>query len=200
MSDNYAESEEKECGCKGCCTYPHSPKSIATLILSVMAYILSQNATWNCYYVQSEMNLTGNFLKNTEFAGSTVKIGLGPFSREDLTEDLSCIMYSADDVDMFLDAPYKTSRIFGAFANLLLGITMIALICTSCMSFYPIAMKAIGVLSIMGSLCLAMTFLIFSSDLCEDCSFHIGAGVALVGTAIAMINGCFVMALPPAKL
>uniref|UniRef100_A0A7R9WR39 Uncharacterized protein n=1 Tax=Craspedostauros australis TaxID=1486917 RepID=A0A7R9WR39_9STRA len=191
--------KRNDCTSHGCCVYPHSPMSIVTMILSIITYILSQNATWNCYFVQAEFDGGNTIFSDVGRGGNEIKFGLGPFSREDLTEDLSCILYSRDDVDSFLDAPYKTSRIFGAFANLLLGIVMIALICTSCMSYYPIVMKVIGVVSIVGSGCLGMTFFLFSSDLCENCSFHVGAGVAVVGVILALINGVIVLGLPPSK-
>jgi hypothetical protein len=149
---------------------------------------LAINASYGCFFVQSNnpFDRFGNF-----------QVGMGLFSREDLSNDgYSCIVFNQEFLDEILDGPYLAARIFGIMANICFGVTMIMLVCISSMSFWRDFVQFAAICSAGGFIFQSLTFLIFASDVCDDCDFSIGGGLAIASAVIGLCNACLIFNLP----
>lgn len=105
-------------------------------------------------------------------------------SRENLNknDDFDCEAWESGLIDEF-DASWKAGRGLGITAQIIGGLTMIAMICTACMSFDMVWFKIMTFSSALAGLLYILTLVALGSDICEringdSCQFNVGAGLA----------------------
>lgn len=85
----------------------------------------------------------------------------------------------------------KAARVFAIVGISLLFIPMIVLLAVPCVVYKQLVVKACGVMLLIGSMCEALTFVIFASDVCSDydCDFGGGSSFAIVSSVFAFTAG-----------
>lgn len=105
-------------------------------------------------------------------------------------------MYSKDQLDSF-DAGFKAARICGILANILIGSSMIFLICLSCAVVRKTTLRVVGVMLVLGGILEGLTFLLYISEtLCESCEIFFGSGLALMCSIVTVVNGILTYRMP----
>ena len=134
------------------------------------------------------------------------KAGWGLFTFEDGRRseddhDWKCYRYS-DQQENKLDDPFMTAQILGLVANVMLGIAALLFLLASCCAFPRLIVLATAFIEFVGGACLGATLLVLSTEFCSDpydCRFYAGAGFAVLGAVVALINSCVMCTLGPAK-
>ena len=166
---------------------------------------MSLCATWGCYFIQVDQSFStigGEGL--TPLEGD--KAGWGLFTFEDGRRnvddhDWKCYRYSDKQEDK-LDDPFMTAQILGLVSNVLLGIAAILFLLSSCCAFPRLIVLATSFIEFLGGCCLGATLIVLSTEFCSDpyeCRFYAGAGFAVLGAVVAIINSFVMCTLKPAK-
>ena len=130
---------------------------------------------------------------------------IGPFGYQQLGTDdngFVCATYNDAQLDTLVDASWKTARAFAVMANICNGITMLFLICTSCVMYKPNALRIIAALAFCGSVCGMCVFSLFGSWVTnppQNGRFHLGAGLGLIGALCSVVTGFMVLKIPPER-
>jgi hypothetical protein len=195
-----------DCGCQGCCVFPHGKGSICALILALITVVFSYSASGGCYFVQVGASLT----TAGPVIAPGVSAGWGLLSFEDATAlsnstnatsddvDYACYVYTEEQLDE-MDAPFRAARIFAMFGNGFLAISMFLLLISSCMQFNQGGLLAIVTMLLIGGTFYCLTFIFYASNLiCGQygCEFQIGSGLAIGAILFAFITAAVVAKLP----
>jgi hypothetical protein len=191
-----------DCGCEGCCVFPHGKGSICAMILAIITCAFSYSASGGCYYAQVGASLT---TAGPVIAPGTTA-GWGLYSFEDATPldslgsgvNYTCYAYTQEQIDE-MDAPFVSARLFAMFGNGFLAISMFLLMIASCMQFNQGALWAIMTMLMIGGTFYTLTFLFYASNkICGQygCTFSIGSGLAIGAILFAFITAAMVFKLP----
>lgn len=113
-----------------------------------------------------------------------------------------CATYSSDQIDNFLDGPFKAARAFAVLANIFVGAGALALVFASCAYFEIVLLHGCGWLLIIGSVCEALTFLLYASKVTDgphNGRFWWGSGLAIASSIAALFAGILTIRLPPSE-
>lgn len=95
------------------------------------------------------------------------------------------------------DIGFKVARTCGILANILIGSSMIFLICLSCTVVRKFSLRVVGVMLVLGGILEGLTFLLYiDSVLCETCEMFFGSGLALLCSVVTVINGIVTCRIP----
>lgn len=172
--------------------FPNGPIGIIALIFAIVGYLLGATANNSCFYVS--VDLTG--VTGLDIQGLN-DFGFGLWSREDVVEDY-CVPYNQDDIDDFFDATWKAARAMAVIANICGGVTMIITICLSCVSIPKMFLNFTTFLSAAAGFFESLTFIAFSSDICQNfnCNFAWGAACAIGAIVVYFFNACLLYSIP----
>ena len=171
--------------------------------MSISAYLFTISASWGCYFVDVDATFSAKENSKGELFDD-YSAGFGLFSYEDGAENRDsgfnwvCYTYSDEQMDK-LDSTFKSARSFAVAANVFVGIAMIVLLSTCCIQFSLPMVRITGIMMLIGSACQVFTFLVFSSDLCNDydCKFYWGAGMSIAAVLVALACGIVAFYVPP---
>jgi hypothetical protein len=125
---------------------------------------------------------------------------MGLLSYQDTDPDGAqiCTSYSEEHIEEFDDV-FRAARACSLIANILLGTSALFLICMSCIVVRYSVVTILGAVVLMGGVFQGMTLLIFFSSFgCDECRFHFGSGMALLGFAVTMTAGAVICHIPEA--
>lgn len=141
-----------------------------------------------------------------QFFQGTTGFGLLSYSKNvtsssfDDKYDISyaCQEWSYDAASHFFDSAFEAARAFGIIANIASGITLVAALLMSCMSFSRALIRTFTGLSVLACISELLTFLVFASSVCETftCKFSFSAGMAIGGSISAFITAIFFHGMP----
>jgi len=185
--------------CKGCCKFPHGKShTLIALIFSIAAYGCAVNTAYDCHLVSGDAAAAleeGIFRYPPQ--GQT--IGLGLFRFEDTFQNDECVTWTQNAYDNLLDNKWKASAWMAVCANVCLGISMISIICMTCMALPDKFIKVIGLLLFFGFFFESLVFIVYSSDVCTTfaCSFSAGSGTGVAAIILALVSAAVVCKFPP---
>lgn len=109
-----------------------------------------------------------------------------------------CISYSEQQVEEF-DSFFRAARACSLLANMFLGVSVLFLMCMSCIAVRYSVVTILSGAVLLGGLLQGMTLLVyFSSFSCDACRVHFGSGLALLGAIASMACGGVVCHIPEA--
>jgi hypothetical protein len=176
--------------------YPHGKISIYATILAISNFLFGLSASYGCYY--GRVDYTWSELRDGRTTDEGSNIGILAYQdslRNDST--FTCYPYTKAMRDTF-DGPFQAARVFAYMANLCLLVCMIAIVASACLSLSLNALRVLAALYFQAALYEGLTLVFFASNMCDDggCDFYIGAGVALISSLLAIINGILVLKFP----
>lgn len=184
--------------------FPHGRRSIYIMCLALSAFFMSLCATWGCYFIQVDATystLGGEGITAIEgWAGWGLYTYEDGIRRED-DHDWKCYRYSDEQEDK-LDDPFMIAQLLGLLSNVLLGIAGLLFFLSSCCAFPRVVVLATSLIEIIGGLALGATVYVLSTEFCSDpykCRFYVGAGFAILGCLVAIVNSFVMCTLKPAK-
>jgi len=180
--------------CKGCCKFPHGKShTLIALIFSIAAYGCAVNTDYNCHLVSRDtaQALDGIFRYPTQ----------GQALRFDQTfQNDDCFRWTQNHAyDNLLDSKWKASAWMAVCANVCLRISMISIICMTCMALPDKFIKLIGLLLFFAFFFESLIFIVYSSDVCTTfaCSFSAGSGTGVAAMILALVSAAVVCKFPP---
>ena len=131
------------------------------------------------------------------------KSRIGPFSYEQYSigaagAESICAPYNEEQIDELFDAPMKIVRGTAVLAHVFTGAASIGLLVLSCTFMDLFIIKIMGWLLVLGSIGIAMMFLMCASDLASEFSASLWWGTTLVVVAsiCALLAGLITLRLP----
>jgi len=188
---------EEQYGFVSCCAFPHGMTSVYALLLGISSVMLALASSWACYFVSVDFVFLNNEPEQIIHTGGMT---MGLLSYEDITSsnNLRCVSYSDQQTKEF-DGYFQAARGCALLATILLGISVLFLICLSCLSVKPSTITILSGIVLLGAFLQTMTFLIFlSSFSCEDCQFSIGAFLSILAVVVSFVNGAVICHIPEA--
>lgn len=167
------------------------------MILGISSYLLAISSTWGCYFATVKFIFVDDSPAQYQYP-EIDKMGVGLFSYEDITaaSDLTCKLYSKAQMNSF-DTGFKVARTCGILANILIGLSMIFLVCLSCTVVRKSTLRIAGAMLILGGILEGLTFVLYASEvLCETCELFFGSGLALMCSLVTILNGIITCRIP----
>lgn len=167
------------------------------MILGISSYLLAISSTWGCYFATVKFIFVDDSPAQYQYP-EIDKMGVGLFSYEDITaaSDLTCKLYSKAQMNSF-DTGFKVARTCGILANILIGLSMIFLVCLSCTVVRKSTLRVAGAMLILGGILEGLTFVLYASEvLCETCELFFGSGLALMCSLVTILNGIITCRIP----
>jgi hypothetical protein len=110
-----------------------------------------------------------------------------------------CASYSANQIENYLDGPFKAARAFAILANIFIGAGSISLLKPHAPISSLLSRKGCGWLFIIGSVFETLTFLLYASKVTDapyNGSFWWGSGRAIAASIAALLAGILTIRLP----
>ena len=172
--------------------------SVYALFLGISSAFLALTSSWGCYFVRVDFVFLNNRPEEIYDLGGMT---MGLLSYEDISSpnNLRCTSYSVEQMEEFDDF-FRAARGCALLANILLGISVLLLICMSCLAVRSSVITLLSGVVLLGGFLQALTLLVFFSSSCKDCQFSIGAGLGLLGTIATLTNGAVICHIPEASL
>ena len=173
--------------------------SIYALILGFAATLLALSSSLGCYFVRVDFVFLNN---DPEAIYNQGGMTMGLLSYEDITspDSLRCRSYSVEQTETF-DKFFLAAQGCALLANILLGSSVLLLICISCVAVRSRVITLLSGLVLLAGLAQGLTlFVFFSSFSCRDCDFGVGAGLCLLGAITTFANGAVICHIPEASL
>ena len=171
--------------------------SIYALILAFASTLLALSSSLGCSFVRVDFVFLNNEAEAIyELGGMT----MGILSYEDITspDSLRCTTYSVEQSKTF-DNFFLAAQGCALLANILLGSSLLILICMSCVAVRSRVITLLSVNVLLAGFAQGLTlFVFFSSFSCHDCDFGVGAGLCLLGAITTFVNGAVICHIPEA--
>lgn len=172
---------------------PHGQGSLGTLIFSIFSYGFAMGASVPCFYLTLATPDTDN----------SVSLGLLTYKSAiiDGNEwDYACVEWSQSQRDE-LGAMWKAAAAFGIIANISTGITVIAAIIMTCLTFSRSVILGMVGFQVLASISALLTFLAFGSETCTtySCKFSTSAGLAIGASLISLLTALLFYKTPPGR-
>lgn len=171
--------------------------SIYALILGFASTLLALSSSLGCSFVRVEYVFLDNEAEAVYDLGGMT---MGILSYEDVTSQgsLRCTSYSVEQSETF-DKFFLAAQGCALLANILLGSSLLLLICMSCVAVRSRVITLLSVTVLLAGLAQGLTlFVFFSSFSCRDCDFGVGAGLCLLATITTFANGAVICHIPEA--
>ena len=172
-----------------CSDYPQGRMCIWVALSAAVTYAASVNVIGGCYYVKVNNLFPG-------FDG--VFVGYGGVEHLPPSSEPYCESWTQEQKDLIWDGPWKTGFAFSILATIFSGVPMIISFFFSCFSFDVMWTKTCGYMMIMSSLFTWLSYIGFAADMCQDgnCTFSIGAGLALIAGLNALCTAGIFFRIP----
>ena len=179
--------------------FPHGMTSIYALILGFASTLLALSSSLGCYFVRVDFVFLNN---EPDVIYNQGGMTMGLLSYEDITspDSLRCTSYSVEQSETF-DKFFLAAQGCALLANILLGSSVLLLICMSCVAVRSRVITLLSGIVLLAGLAQGLTlFVFFSSFSCRDCDFGVGAGLCLLGAITTFVNGGVICHIPKASL
>jgi hypothetical protein len=173
-----------------CSDYPQGRICIWVAVSAVVTYAASVNVTSGCYYVKVDDVFP-------DYDGVYVGYG-GVEHLPPVDENAYCESWTQTQKDLIWDGPWKTGFAFSILASIFAGVPMVVSFFFACFSFDLIWNKICACMMIMSSLFTWLSYIGFAAGMCENgnCTFSIGAGLALVSGLTALLTAWLFLRIP----
>lgn len=179
--------------------FPHGITSVYALILSFSASLLALSSSWGCHFIQVDFVFHYNTPEEINDLGGMT---MGLLQYQDLSPGSSgqCTSYSAEQMGQF-DGYFRAARAFALLANIILGVSALMLMITSCTAIRPSVVTFMSAVLLLGSVFQGFTMLVYlSSFACDSCQFYFGSALALLGTVVSFVAAVLVCHIPNAVI
>jgi hypothetical protein len=153
------------------------------------------------------LKINGYIEPPVHFGNTTLfgRQGVGLFSYEAPGSDGGwyCFAYTEDEIEEtpWLDASFVAARVMGTIANVCVGVPMLMMLVIGCVRFNLIVIKSLGALELLGSVCMMLTLVIFSSALAKAPfygDFYQGPALAITSSIVGFVAGLVILKIPEA--
>ena len=175
--------------------YPHGAWTSATAVaLSIITFAMS------CLKMNADL-FSADVSLSESFSGFRPVPDSGDayyalFNYEDVfhEKDDEFPRYSSEQLDD-MGAGLKVARVFAIVGISLIFLATVVILAVPCVVYKPFVLNVCGVMLLLGSVCEALTFTIFSSNVCQDYNCDICWGcssIAMISSFFALVTGVLV--------